>query len=49
MASSNLQKNEDYLTVNFCISSKMEDGLLTLTKGERLSFGKLLLIMKDGR
>ena len=27
----------------------MEVGLLTLTKGERLSYGKLLLIMKDGR
>ena len=27
----------------------MEDGLLTLTKGERLSYGKFLLIMKDGR
>jgi hypothetical protein len=27
-----LNKNEDYLTVNFCISSKMEVGLLTLTK-----------------
>jgi hypothetical protein len=34
---------------NHCISSKMEVGLLTLTKGERLSYGKLLLIMKDGR
>ena len=27
----------------------MEDGLLTLTKGERLSYGKLLYFIKDGR
>jgi len=27
----------------------MEDGLFTLTKGERLSYGNLLYFNKDGR
>jgi hypothetical protein len=38
-----------YLTVNLGISSKMEDGLLTMAKGERLSYGKLLYFIKDER
>ena len=40
--------NKTYLILSYLILSKMEVGLLTLTKGERLSYGKLLYFIKDG-